>query len=136
MSHWANDYIGLPWESGAQGPEAYDCYALVRHIQARFYGREMPMVQVDAHDPELVRSTFANHSERARWLVVDEPKDGDCVLVYRGGEIDHIGIYLELDGGRVLHAMTHSGVVCTTLPVLKRLGWNPIEFYRFKESAC
>lgn len=134
MSHWANDYIGLPWESGAQGSDAYDCWALVRQVQRAHYGRELPIIQVDAHDQAAVRAAFAGHPERARWQRVYPPQDGDCVLTHKGAQVDHVGVYLELDDGRelrVLHAIRGSGVVCTALPALRRLGWHPLEFYRF-----
>lgn len=135
MSHWANDYIGLPWESGAQGPDAYDCWALVRQVQRAHYGRELPIIQVDAHDQAAVRAAFAGHPERARWRRVESPQDGDCVQALKGNDIDHVGVYLDLDGGRVLHAAQRIGVICTALPVLKRMGWCPVEFYRFKGDA-
>lgn len=141
MTHWANRYIGLPWESGAQGPEAYDCWALVRQVQREHYGRELPVIDVDAHDLAAVHAAFATHPERARWQRVYPPQDGDCVLTHKGAQVDHVGIYLELDGGRelrelrVLHAIQGCGVVCTALPALKRLGWHPLEFYRFKGEA-
>lgn len=134
MTHWAGQYIGLPWQSGAQGPEAFDCWALVRHIQRERYGRDLPVIDVDAHDLGAVRAAFREHPERARWRRVDPPQDGDCVLTHRGGQADHVGVYLDIDAGRVLHAIRHSGVVCTALPALQRLGWHP-EFYRFKDGA-
>lgn len=135
MTHWATRYIGLPWESGAQGPDAFDCWALVRHVQREHYGRELPVIDVDAHDLAAVHAAFASHPERARWRRVDAPQDGDCVQVWRGNEIDHVGIYLDIDDGRVLHAAQRAGVICTALPVLKRLGWHSVEFYRFKGAA-
>lgn len=134
MSHWANLYIGLPWESGAQGPEAFDCWALVRHVQQRHYGRELPIIAVDADDMAAVAATFSGHPERARWAHVETPQDGDCVLTRKGRDIDHVGVWLDVDAGRVLHAIRGSGVVATSLQALRRMGWQP-EFYRFKEAA-
>ena len=131
MKHFAEHYIGLPWQNGAQGPQAFDCWALVRHVQREHYGRDLPIVGVDADDLAAVHEAFAVHPEKARWALVDTPQDGDCVLVRKGNHLDHVGIYLDVDGGRVLHSIRGSGVVCTALPVLKRLGWNPVEFYRF-----
>lgn len=133
--HWASRYVGMPWENGAQGPAAYDCWALVRQVQREHYGRELPMIVVDAEDGSAVHDAFRSHPERARWTRVDSPQDGDCVLTHKGNEVDHVGVYLDLDGGRVLHAITGSGVVCTTLPTLQRLGWYPLEFYRFVGEA-
>lgn len=131
MKHWANGYVGLPWVNGAQGPNAFDCWALVRHVQRVHYGRELPIINVDADDIDAVHAAFHAHPEKARWQLSGQPQDGDCVLTHKGAQVDHVGIYLDLDGGRVLHAVRGSGVVCTALPVLQRMGWNPVEFYRF-----
>jgi len=135
MTHWANDYIGLPWENGAQGPDAFDCWALVRHVQREHYGRELPIINVDADDLAAVGNAFKNHPEKSRWKLIYGQIDGDCVLTHKGNQVDHVGIYLEIDGGRVLHAVRGAGVVCTALPVLKRMGWHPLEFYRFTGDA-
>lgn len=129
--HWAQQYLGLPWESGAQGPHAFDCWALVRHVQRQHYGRALPVIQVDALNQAVVHHTFATHPERQRWEQVAQPQDGDAVLTHKGRQADHVGVYLAVDGGRVLHAVPGSGVVCTRLHALVRLGWSPIEFYRF-----
>lgn len=133
--HWAENYIGLAWENGAQGPQAFDCWALVRHVQLTHYQRILPIINVDADDLPSVHQAFANHPEKARWHLVAVPMDGDCILVRRGNQLDHVGVYLDIDGGRVLHAVRGSGVVCTAIPVLKRMGWNPVEFYRFAGGA-
>lgn len=133
--HWAIQYVGRPWENGAQGPHAFDCWALVRHVQREHYGRDLPIINVDADDIDALHSAMADHPERRRWSAVDIPADGDCIQVWKGGHLDHVGVYLEIDGGRVLHAIRGSGVVCTALPVLKRLGWSPMEFYRFTGDA-
>lgn len=141
MTHWANNYIGLPWQNGAQGPEAFDCWSLVRHVQRVHYGRELPIINVDADDLAAVGAAFAEHPERARWQRVYPPQDGDCVLTHKGAQVDHVGVFLELDGGgdprevRILHAIRGSGVVCTAPAVLMRMGWHPLEFYRFMGDA-
>lgn len=133
--HWAENYIGVPWENGAQGPQAFDCWALVRHVQRKHYQRILPIINVDADDLPSVHQAFASHPEKSRWHLVAVPMDGDCILVRRGNQLDHVGVYLDMDGGRVLHAVRGSGVVCTGIPVLKRMGWNPVEFYRFAGGA-
>lgn len=131
MTHWSTRYIGLPWESGAQGPDAFDCWSFVRHVQREHFGRMLPIIDVDAHDRAIVRTEFAVNPERGRWSQVDLPVEGDAVLVYKGKVADHVGVWIDADGGKILHAMPSIGVACTSVKALQRLGWNPIEFYRF-----
>lgn len=130
MSHWATQYIGLPWASGAQGPAAFDCWALVRHIQREHFGHDLPLIDVDAQDLLAVHAAFQDRSERAHWSKVDAPQAGDGVLLHKGNNADHVGVWVDVDGGMVLHALPGIGVVCTQVRALSRLGWGPIEFYR------
>ena len=44
--HWSSAYIGLPWELGAEGPDAFDCWGLARWVQREHYGRELPQLRV------------------------------------------------------------------------------------------
>ena len=46
--HWTADYLGKPWRNGADGPDAFDCYGLVRAVYRDRYGIEMPVVSADA----------------------------------------------------------------------------------------
>lgn len=131
MNHWSVQYIGLPWAAYGQGPDEFDCWAFVRHVQRIHFGRDLPIIDVDANDRAAVCLAFATNQERQRWMRVDTPQEGDCVLVYKGAVADHVGMWLELDGGKVLHAVPRMGVVSTSVRALQRLGWNPIEFYRF-----
>lgn len=131
MNHWSVRYIGLPWESGAQGPDAFDCWAFVRHVQREHFSRMLPVISVDAHDRAVVRTEFVVNPERARWVPVTRPVEGDAVLVYKGNAADHVGVWIDVDGGKILHAAPGIGVVSTSTKALRRLGWNPIEFYRF-----
>lgn len=129
--HWCTKYIGLPYQNGGQGPKAFDCWALVRHVQREQFGLDLPAIYVDGTNQTAVGLTFELHEERKRWIAVDDPKEGDCVLVHKGRIADHVGIWLEHAGGVMLHALPRSGVVLTPRRTLERLGWNPILFYRY-----
>lgn len=55
---WPARYIGAPWQSGGNGPESYDCWGLVRAVYRDIAGIELPLVDVDAHDPRAVLAAF------------------------------------------------------------------------------
>lgn len=132
MQHWAIRYFGKPWVSGGTGPDEYDCWGLVRAVQKDIYGREMPAVNVDAHDHEAILNAFAQSTEYQNWVQVDTPQEGDCVIT-KSNPIDaeHVGIWLDVDGGRILQAVYGSGVVIVTLEATQKCIGQHVEFWRY-----
>jgi hypothetical protein len=122
-----NGYIGLRWESGARGPTAFDCWGLLRHVQQEYFGKEIPDV------PEFGYIAREMHQQRmvsGVWELVDTPFHGDGVLM-RGGDDPHVGVWLDLEGGGVLHSMERVGVVWSPKETLRMLGFSRLKFYRF-----
>lgn len=112
MNHWADQYIGQPWAAGAQGPDAWDCWAFFRHVQATHYGVQVPLIIApDYDDPIMLSELFVRHVERAYWLSINEPEDG-CLVEIRKPSL-HVGLWLPVDGGGVLHCVRGAGVVYT-----------------------
>lgn len=108
---WARKYIGIQWEDGAQGPEAYDCWAFFRMVQRAHFNREVPVIlAADYDDPSALATLFREHEENGRWVKVDQPQPGDGVIVHKPL---HVGIWLPDDGGGVLHCVRGAGVIFT-----------------------
>lgn len=106
MTHWAAKYVGLPWESGARGPLAYDCWGLVWAIQREVFGRELPCYPVTptpvAVDPEFLRKVQSIREGLADWVLTPQPsRDGDIIMMNSGL---HSGVYTSSDGGLVIHS--------------------------------
>lgn len=128
---WEQRYLGRPWVRGARGPEAFDCWGLVRAVQAEIYGRVCPDVDIDGLDVAAVARAFQHHPERARWRAVEDAAEGDCVLMAHARYPSHVGVWLDVDGGGVLHCLRHAGVVFSSLQSLRHERWGRIEFYRY-----
>lgn len=110
MSEFAR-YLGTPWREGADGPDAYDCMSFTRMIQARHFGVQMDRVMIADYDDGLGLLALLNScGERAHWEPVKTPRHGDIVVARRPF---HIGVYLAVDGGGVLHCLRGAGVVFT-----------------------
>lgn len=127
--------IGLPWVAGARGPEAYDCWGLFLHVQRRHFDRDLPEIPIDPDNLRAVLDAFNGHPERQRWQKVDRPIAGDAVLMRQSRYPVHIGVWLDIDGGGVLHAVRHAGVVFQTLAALDAHGWRIEGYYRFREPT-
>jgi hypothetical protein len=127
MSNFAQ-YIGTPWQAGAQGPEAFDCMAFFRHIQRRHFGVAVPQVIApDYDDATALADLMSTHPERQRWLRIEKPAHGCAAIVHRPM---HIGVWLDVDGGGVLHCVRGAGVVFTSDSAWPVSGFGRRELFR------
>lgn len=125
MTHWAADYIGEPWIAGT-----HDCWAFVRRVWRDHFNLEVPPVDVDACNKMACMRAFAGHEERASWHNVDTPREGDAVLLSQSKHPSHVGVWIDADGGGVLHCIEGTGVVFQTVGSMRAAGWHGMEFYR------
>lgn len=122
-AHWAVDYLGLPWHATER-----NCWLFFRDIQARHYGREIPILQVDAASLLSVLRTVDLELETGRWERVKEPGDGDAVLMGKGGHPYHVGCYVA-DLDRVIHCAEGAGVLLQPRRSLEINGWTDLRYY-------
>lgn len=129
---YLNGLIGRQWQS-----TGLHCWELTRVVQRDLFGRVLPPVD---EAPATFRETVAaieSHPERARWQRIDAPVHGAVVLMSRGqagaGRDAHIGTYLDLDGGGVLHASQSYGVAFDPITLLTVAGWRGLTFYTLKD---
>lgn len=131
MTHWASQYIGIPWEAGAQGPGAYDCWAFFRMVQREHFGRRVPVILApDYDDPSALVGLFRAHEENGRWGLAYVPRDGDGVIIHKPF---HVGVWLDADGGGVLHCVRGCGVIFTHNAAWRNSGFGRREYRRFSE---
>ncbi|MDD5249634.1 MAG: NlpC/P60 family protein [Rhodocyclaceae bacterium] len=132
MSRWVFDYLGKPWENGAQGPNAYDCWGLVRAVYREQLGIALPVVDVDAHKPLAVCRAFADARMHSGWTPVDRQalQEFDAIELSLGEKPHHVGIWCAADGGGVLSAVEGAGVVFQRRASLALHGWKIIAAYR------
>jgi hypothetical protein len=103
--------IGKPYEAGAGGPLAFDCYGLTRHVLRNLFCVSLP---ADPHAP----------INRRAWRRIVHPADGAVVIM---GQVDkHIGVWIS---GGVLHAMEGVGVVFDDIHSLRFRGFGKIRMY-------
>lgn len=128
---FVRDIIGLPWSEDGNGPDYYSCWGLTRACQKIVFGRDLPII----NHPSTLRAlieTIEAHEIRDTWPEVPKPDHGDLVTMTHSQAPHHIGTYLALDGGRVLHATEQTGVMCCTLTQLKLEGFRRLHFHRFQ----
>jgi hypothetical protein len=125
-----NGLIGKPYKRGGAGPVEYDCYSLTRHLQATFWSREMPVFETPAEAGRFaLAAMISRHPERQRWHRVERPEDGAIVSMAKQEMGYHMGTYLEMDGGLLVHTLETSGVVADKMFALAAFGWRNLKFY-------
>lgn len=122
-------FLRAKFRHDAYGPTEFDCYGLVWYINFHYHGVDLP--RFDDMDGQLARinATIQGQALSEDWQQVKEPQDFDLVLMRRAGDAYHVGIWFNVDGGKVLHA-TPQGVLCNDLGGLRRMHFQHIQYYR------
>lgn len=129
MEHWAVKYIGKPWER-----VEHNCWTFFRIVQHEQFGRDIPDYAFDASNRRNSAQAVSANPERSNWEKVETPKEGDAVLLAHARFPSHVGVWVDADGGGVLHCVNGPGVVFQSVTILKASGWGHLEFYRYAAS--
>lgn len=117
MEHqWVFNYLAKPWEAFKYGPLSFDCWGFIHDVFKNVKGIDIPRFQyVDPHSTRDVLETFKANVNEQLWTKVDKPEDFAVVLLGRGKYPNHCGIYLNVDGGVILHCSEGEGVNAVSL---------------------
>ncbi len=129
-----NKYIGLPWVAGASGPDAFDCWGFVRYVLKHEFGHNVPQVNVNANNLRDVLTAFKQDLAFQSFVEVFNPQNGDVVLLRQANNPAHCGLWLNIDGGGILHCVRGTGVVFQNKASIKSNGWFIHSYYRVKEN--
>lgn len=132
-----NSIVGLPWQEGAQGPCAYDCWGLARSTQRELFGRDLPLLACAAGPSQVNRDNIRDVIRamdsvelRGEWVRADRPQHGDIAMISHRKYPSHMGTFLRLDGGGILHVTREGGVRFEPITLLRLGGWARISFFR------
>lgn len=129
--HWAEKLIGIPYKNGGNDLNGFDCWGLFRYIENNFYGKDLSVININNDDIIKVAKEFKNNENRQDWKKVEKPKDGDAVLLCHARYPSHVGVWLDIDSGGVIHSVKGMGVIFSNLTSLKLSGWGRIEYYEY-----
>ena len=130
--HWAADYIGKPWKVGCAGPETFDCWGLVVDVYRCLYGKRLSLIPVPENNLKALIQTFNSHPERQHWEATLDPSEGDVALLRQSRYPIHVGLWVDVDGGGILHCIQGAGVVFQGLNALECMGWKVEAYYTYK----
>lgn len=123
----AEKYMDCTWKEGGTGPDEWDCWHFLQHVLMTYFGKCLPNAPIGDHF--ACKQIFETEVRAGRWERVQDPQHGDAVSM-REGDWPHVGIYLDIDGGRVLHCCEDHDVVASRLSTLRTAGFGRLKFYR------
>lgn len=130
-------YIGKKWEANGRGPTTFDCWGLVWHVYKHVLNKDLPLYAF-YYDKgaKSVCGTLEKASQSANWKQLQRPVPFSIVALSQHKIIHHVGIYLNLDGGLILHALKEASfVVAQGVTAMRTQGWNRIEFYEYRQHT-
>lgn len=137
------DLIGTPHVDGAAGPEAYDCWNLVRHVLRVLADRDLPLsddmlgeLQGEHWATRDIIAAIRSSDIHRSWPPVDRPRHLDIVILVQGMQQSHIGIWIDLPGLPVgiLHASRAQGVVLESKAQVMGV-YSRVSFHRSVEDG-
>ena len=127
--HWATELIGKRFATGTSGPDSFDCWGLVTWVYARQYGVVLPEYPLGRNYRPDMAATIAEVLGEQTWERIEKPVDGCAVVMGSSQRYHHVGIYLAVDGGLILHA-TRPQVIAQKREDIK--GMPFMQFYRLR----
>ena len=131
--HWAASYIGAPYSEDPR-PGAFNCWTLLMHVQREHYDRDVPLIDPENFGARALVRSFRDHPELRRWRPLGDGEtvpDGAAVLMSHSRAPHHCGVWLDVDGGRVLHAERGAGVIAQTFATLRSRGWGAFKVFDY-----
>lgn len=112
LGPWYARYVGLPFQDGGRGPDAFDCWGLLRDVYARELGVMLPSYgEISAHDlVRIAREMEAGKDDGWRDTHAPGPFDVCLMRAPRGrAAVVHVGVMI--DGLCLLHTEAATGAV-------------------------
>lgn len=122
--HWTTRYLGWDYEASGR------CFGFFLTVQEERFGRRMPIEAVAAGF-EAVRAG----RRVAGWQMVDRPLEGDAVMMAHLLHPRHIGIFVPIDGGSVLHCARGAGSSLPSVETLLIAQWRISSCWRPAEEC-
>lgn len=134
---WVEDYLDKPFEELSYGPDSFDCYGLVWHVLHTQAGIDLPRFDDIEYQAARINAEISRQAGNVDdWETIQgTPQQFDVVVLRRAGESHHVGVWLDVDGGLVLHA-TRTGVLATSLAALYRMNYRHHTVHRYRKGRA
>lgn len=124
--------IGKPWVAGSDGPDEFDCWGLLAWVYRQHLGIELNRPPgLDVHQIRSAAAEILKAQAERLWIDVKRPEPFDAVGMGHGHMITHVGVWLPIDAGTVLHCSRPQGGVVMQPPASLRQQHLQLTFWRW-----
>jgi cell wall-associated NlpC family hydrolase len=127
---YVRSVLAIPYREDGNGPEEFGCWGLSRDCQQKLFGRELP-VAGHPDDIQAVIGILQDPRVRDGWPEVERPEHG-ALAVFSKGQRRHVGVWLDVEGGGVLHTIEGAGVQFQSWVLLQTQGWGRLRFHAWR----
>jgi cell wall-associated NlpC family hydrolase len=123
--------------SGANGPDAFDCWGLLSWVYKHHLNIDLHQ-HLERVAEDVARNALLGQSEATSgvWVKTQHPMNFAAVGLSKGGPVHHVGVYCA-NTRSILHALPGSGVVLHPVRSLKAVGFLKFEYYHHEtRSIC
>lgn len=135
MNSILSNLVGKPYESGAHGPDKFDCWGLIVYIYKELLDIELPeyagFESKKKYPGKMRREIFKADSD---WQIIDKPEPYCVIAMSRTKTINHVGIWIPINHGICFHAVEGESVLGETMQRLKMSGFGKMLFLRYKHK--
>ena len=126
---WVHKYLGLPWKAGGRSDGEFDCWGLLREVYKTQLGVELPII--NGFDARCVSGCVSGIEHgMSDWAQLDLPIDFCGVGLSMSKKfIHHVGVFLDVDGGQILHCHEKAGVIIESPSEMRMKSWRTINYY-------
>lgn len=124
--------IGKPWISGASGPEAFDCWGLLRFVFAARRGIDLPFFE-GVETLGLAGVVEAARQQVPEWEPTLTPTHLCGVAMGGNRATVHVGLWLDEGGGGILHSFQGGGVVFQKPATIQQRGMQNFQYFKHRK---
>lgn len=133
MSHWTQNYIGLPYSLGGRSRSGLDCWGLVHLFFFEQKGIVLPLLPgLPEAGAKSIVEKINQEAATCAWRDVtwEAKEEGDVVAMGRRVAVHHVGLWTNADGGKIVHCMGKP-VTAETEKILRTKGFGTFSYYRY-----
>jgi hypothetical protein len=91
------------YKIGGTKPGQFDCWKFARLTQQELFGRDLPFISLEEDRIAVWVKLVAEYKTKLKWMEIDQPVHGCLVEMTHKMLPYHIGTWLDIKEGGVLH---------------------------------
>lgn len=118
--------------STTREPNTFDCYSFCQLAQKELFDRQMDDIYLGDNLKSWIKAAI-KYREQFGMLQLESPVHGCFIEMTHSNRPYHVGIWLDINGGAVMHFTKYAGFQFQTFTELKLSGWRQFIYDGFPD---